>query len=108
MVSRAQKTVWKPAFSGDISTSGACDGDYGVLGQWKPAARSVQSQTGVHLKQTYGRKDLKSEKGQGTFYPLLFPGAEGGAFAGDRDHMHKNSEWKARSRDKTGNGWNCK
>lgn len=34
--------------------------------------------------------------------------AEGGAFAGDRDHMHKNSEWKARSRDKTGNGWNCK
>lgn len=24
------------------------------------------------------RKDLKSEKGQGTFYPLLFPGAEGG------------------------------
>ena len=108
MVSRAQKTVWKPAFSGDISASGACDGDYGVLGQWKPAARSVQSQTGVHLKQTYGCKDPESEKGQGTFYPLLFPGAEGGAFAGDRDHMHKNSEWKARSRDKTGNGWNCK
>ena len=108
MVSRTQKTVWKSAFSGDISTSGACDGDYGVLGQWKPAARSVQSQTGVHLKQTYGCKDPESEKGQGTFYPLLFPGAEGGASAGDRDHMHKNSEWKAQSRDKTGNGWNCK
>ena len=108
MVSRAQKTVWKPAFSGDISASGACDGDYGVLGQWKPAARSVQSQTGVHLKQTYGCKDPESEKGQGAFYPLLFPGAEGGAFAGDRDHMHKNSEWKEQSRDKTGSGWNCK
>ena len=38
MVSRAQKTVWKPAFSGDISASGACDGDYGVLGQWESAA----------------------------------------------------------------------
>ena len=30
------------------------------------------------------------------------------ASAGDRDRMHKNSEWKARSRDKTGSGWNCK
>ena len=108
MVSRAQKTVWKPAFSGDISASGACDGDYGVLGQWKPAARSVQSQTGVHLKQTYGCKDPESEKGQGAFYPLLFSGTEGGASAGDRDHMHKNSEWKEQSRDKTGSGWNCK
>ena len=38
MVSRTQKTVWKPAFSGDISASGACDGDYGVLGQWESAA----------------------------------------------------------------------
>ena len=60
------------------------------------------------LSRHSGCKDLKSEKGQGTFYPLLFPGTEGGASAGDRDHMHKNSEWKARSRDKTGNGWNCK
>lgn len=38
MVSRTQKTVWKPAFPGDISASGACVGDYGVLGQWESAA----------------------------------------------------------------------
>lgn len=43
----------------------------------------------MHLKPTYGCKDLKSEKGQGAFYPLLFPGTEGGASAGDRDRMHK-------------------
>ena len=40
----------------------------------------------MHLKPTYGCKDLKSEKGQGAFYPLLFPGTEGGASAGDGRH----------------------
>ena len=41
------------------------------------------------LSRHMAAKILNPKKGQGTFYPLLFPGAEGGAFAGDRDHMHK-------------------
>ena len=60
------------------------------------------------LSKKVAAKILNPKKDRVHFIPYCSLGQKEGLLPVTEITCIKNSEWKARSRDKTGNGWNCK